>query len=511
VNQTIIPIAHPKEAIPVYRTWYDYHGDIFVSVICNGNRKSYIRRKADSEGQIKTDVEMCFWHWDWQYSKIEATYGIPKSGIRTYEIVIDHESEKHRIDSLVNNIAIEFQHSLGVSIEEMNLRFKAHFAMGYIPYLVLDFTDIEYEALKKAQFSFISLEFFGYYGTKQFENKAKKWTHSTYYKNQTLFFDFKDVLVRPAPDIKKYFVYDREKFILSLCNLENELEIQIDEYQKNKKEQDRTSREYQVRELDRKERAKAKAYDNLKNQTKLLISENKTFKYFNECYKDETLSKYFDKLKFDVIIKNTHKCSNSPYIVYHHIFKLYDNPDNIPHFILEYKTHLSEKDNKYQFAEIIIHKLIDNKEIWSAKLIKRVGEKPKLLLRTFELFYGFLHSFKFPAYNEYDEYGKLIRSDYYIFNHKIDNKQTLSSLSDYYDLGGYFNDPFIEPEQVKYYEMLIDTIQNKDDWGIIRAYIQNDYYLNEGFWNKDLRKEYFEYNGLNPIYLDNFLNLKHFL
>lgn len=511
MKQTIIPINNPNEAIPIYRTWYDYHGDIFVSVICHNKKKSHIRRKADSEGQNKTDTELCFWHSDWQYSKIESAHGIPKSGIRTYEIVIDHDNEKHRIDSLVNNIAIEFQHSLGVSIDEMNLRFKAHSANGYIPYIVLDFTDFEYEALKKAHFSFISLEFYGDLGTKHLENKANKWTASTYYKHQNLFLDFKDVMVRPAPEIKNYLVYEREKFILSLCDLEEELEIQKREYKKRKEEQDRISWEAKVHENDRKDRAKTKAYERLINQTKLEIEANKAFKYFNECYKDEALSKYFDKLKFDIIIKETFKLSYPPYIVYHHIFKLYDNPDNIPNFILEYKTHFSEKENKYQFAEIIIQKHVENREIWTAKLIKRIGEKPKLRLRTFELFYGILHSFTFPAYKEYDESGKLIRSDYYIFNHKIENEQTHKTLRDYYDIGGYFNDPFLEPEERANYEKLMDTIQDKDDWGIICAYIQNDYYLHEGFWNKDLRKQYFEYYSLNTIYLGNFLTLKYLL
>ena len=102
-----------SNAIPKYGIWYKYQDILWVSVIYSDNsRKSHLRRKSKPNCNLnKIDNEMCLWHSDWQFQKLEGLYGLGKTGIKTYEIVVKHEDEIHRIDSVVDNIAVEFQHT----------------------------------------------------------------------------------------------------------------------------------------------------------------------------------------------------------------------------------------------------------------------------------------------------------------------------------------------------------------------------------------------------------------
>ena len=84
-----------KDATPAKGQWYEYHGDIFVSVIPLKN-KPHIRRKV-SEMSNKKDNSTSQWHLAWQYEIIEAKYGKSAGGERTYEIPIRHQGELHYI------------------------------------------------------------------------------------------------------------------------------------------------------------------------------------------------------------------------------------------------------------------------------------------------------------------------------------------------------------------------------------------------------------------------------
>lgn len=144
MERPIIDIKDFTKGIPKYHTWYRYYDDIFVSVIYNNNRKSHLRIKNSNDNtKPKTDNKMCFWHSDWQYTKVENKYGKAKTGEKTYEITEYYNDEIHRIDSVIGTIAVEFQHTLEVSVNEMDSRFNAHKALNYIPYLVLDLTEFE--------------------------------------------------------------------------------------------------------------------------------------------------------------------------------------------------------------------------------------------------------------------------------------------------------------------------------------------------------------------------------
>ena len=127
-----------KECIPKKGIWYNHLGTIFISVMRKSN--PYIRRKSITKDN-KRDNELSEWHRVWQYDRIESKYGVEKYGEKSYERTIKVDGENHRIDSIVENIAIEFQHTLSVEIEEMNSRFKAHSKFGFQPYLVIDLTN----------------------------------------------------------------------------------------------------------------------------------------------------------------------------------------------------------------------------------------------------------------------------------------------------------------------------------------------------------------------------------
>ena len=141
MNQKIIETTNLEKEIPEYRTWFRLNEDvIFISVIypSSTNRNSHFRRKTKPKtNQNKKDNDMCFWHSDWQFSKIENEFGVEKTGDKTYEITVKFNEEVHRIDSVVKNIAIEFQHTLSVSLNEMESRFVAHSALGYTPYFLV--------------------------------------------------------------------------------------------------------------------------------------------------------------------------------------------------------------------------------------------------------------------------------------------------------------------------------------------------------------------------------------
>ena len=201
-KREIIELDNFKNAIPKKKTWYKYFDDTFVSVICTEGRTSHMRNKSQKDYKF-IDNRMCYWHCHWQYELIEAVYGNQEKNIKTYEKIIFHNDEKHIIDSVVNNISIEFQHTLSVSIEEMDSRWHSQRHHNYLPFLVLDFTEFLSPAFFKEEFQYsynsiknllksISKD------TTEFKiaKRLLKWTNSEYFKSGNLFIHFEDEMVR---------------------------------------------------------------------------------------------------------------------------------------------------------------------------------------------------------------------------------------------------------------------------------------------------------------------------
>jgi hypothetical protein len=236
--------------LPQKGVWYSYYDELFVSVVPDNYRRAYIRRKARLT-ENKADNKMCKWHFEWQYKKIESQYGIPISGKKTFEISVNFDGERHIVDSVVNNIALEFQHSLNVTIEEMDKRYYAHIGNGLVPYLLLDFTHYNFQSSfnEAANYTFDL-----YYVCKMHPNKIasgyapgpssiyrklKKWANCKYFENNRLFIEFADIIIRPLNrKIRKDQVYNYDRYLSYACgqfnkeifNLESELNVKTKPY-----------------------------------------------------------------------------------------------------------------------------------------------------------------------------------------------------------------------------------------------------------------------------------------
>ncbi len=236
MKRPIIKIKEFKEAIPKKYTWYSYHEDLFVSVIRTKGAKSYVRRKCILDS--KKDNSMSQWHQEWQYNLIEERYGMNQTGRKSYEILTS--DKEHRIDSVVDNIAIEFQHTLSVSIDGMDTRFVCHSDDGYLPILVIDFTNYNFSQYEESiqllsdkkcgeLTKIISQDY-----VKLVNKKVKKWLDSKYYYDNNLFVDFKDYIVRFTNKFQRgYLKYSKDDYLNNLqdivhnfkavCLFENEL------------------------------------------------------------------------------------------------------------------------------------------------------------------------------------------------------------------------------------------------------------------------------------------------
>lgn len=209
-----VKVSSYKDCIPKKGVWYEYAGTIFISVMLKS--KPYIRRKSRIDDN-KTDNSMSEWHLNWQYGVIEINYGFEQYQIKSFEHPIIVENEKHIIDSKVENLAIEFQHTLSVDIEEINSRYNAHLNYGLTPYLVIDLTSYNYQDFKHP-----------YYFEFKLRKKLQKWIECGYAQNNNLFLDLEDTIVRiiNTPGIDSYKI-EKGYFTDNLLNLEKDLSDKI--------------------------------------------------------------------------------------------------------------------------------------------------------------------------------------------------------------------------------------------------------------------------------------------
>ncbi len=302
---------------------------------------------------------MCDWHWEWQYERIEKRYGIEICGERTFEKVISVDEIIHRIDNVTGMIAIEFQHTLSVSIDEMDSRFHAHKKYGYTPYLVIDFTSYSYEDV------FESIKYcdsnYRVCRDKLLANKIKKWKGTCYAQENNLFIDLSDCMVRIVDCLKdKSMKLSVQHFTDNLSSLEDELRICCED------EADRINCERQLQleqELkarlmgEEKEREKAEKQRLETEMAQKRAADRARERYYQKKFNDPEF-KFFRKCFEDAEVK--------PHVVPH------------DHEIFEYWSHTYTEDDDVMPGYIEKHheyKSTESKFSIIYKVIMKVDEK----------------------------------------------------------------------------------------------------------------------------------------
>lgn len=321
----ITQIIRIEQAIPRKGEWFDYYGDIFVSVVPVHNR-SHIRRKVVIQDG-KKDNKMSEWHLKWQYEFIEGKYGVPVSGKKTYEIEINVNGETHRIDSLVlDAIAIEFQHTLSVDLDEMDSRAKAHKSGAFLPYLVIDLTEFKHIDFQN--------------DNNTLSRKLKKWRSSKYYKLSNLFIDFEDKMVRLSSEvIDGYVQYKRVDFIDRLMDLEDDLLKYKEEKRLISIELEKQRAEDELRKNEWAEFYAQRDRQEIRDENRTAKFADPNFEYFRRCYRNKVIRPYVLKYAKDFFDNKT------------------SNKDFGKH--QQNKYHLySSRDNEFQIQYINVMKVV---------------------------------------------------------------------------------------------------------------------------------------------------------
>ena len=486
--RTIVDIQSISEAIPKYRIWYRFYEDIFISVICLGNRKSYIRRKTAFQG-IKMDNPMCAWHSDWQYKCIEYNYGLETGNTKTYEIVVEHEGETHRIDSLIDTIAIEFQHSLEVSLNEIDSRFIAHKALGYTPYLMLDFTDFSF-ATTFSKFTDLSSKNIEFYMASyksndviiSFIKKVRKWLNSKYFNNENLFLDFSDQIVRLTPHLKcKILKYSNEKFIKNLLCLEDDIQ---NELTKEKKQLDfEKVLKAQEREKADAERA-AEVKRKIKENREEVKSSNR-FSWYRKCLQNNLIKRALQSiLDYEVYVKyQFYESKDGNISRKYHVYNLFPSAYFDPVVEIQYVVNSIRKDDSYEFLYSEIN-LIKKEGEGFLRYVFEQKPKQKIQFKSKRLEYvkGILHSTSSQALCLYNEKGKIVANEYYLFNTKV-TKEEWDLLSTYYEIGGFPDE--VNDTQKLALKNIMEVIERNDTHDFRRYFYQNDFPMN-------VRKKYYD-------------------
>lgn len=480
MNQKIIETANLEKEIPQYGTWFRLHGDvIFVSVIypSNANRNSHFRRKTKPKtNQNKKDNEMCLWHSTWQFSKIENEYGLEKTGDKTYEITVKFNEEIHRIDSVVKNIAIEFQHTLSVSVNEMESRYVAHNALGYTPYLLLDFTGYSAKntILRISKFNCKKLmEYIHTYNKDeifvQFLKLIKKWLNTKYHRNKNLFLDFDDYIIRFVPNgANTIYKYEREFFIKNLLQLETVLE----ESEENTKKLIAKKKE--------EEELKLKLYLKQEKEDKIAKNKEDVFKSRDYHYYRKCKSNKYVKKAIHNTLGNPEYVSYSlkqdEHLGYHrkiHIYRLYSSLESNPQLEIQYSVIGIYKNKEYSFfqSDIEVIKKTGQNNTGIKRLILRQKLKQPLRLIAIrnEIVKGYLHSLNDYALYSYNEKEKIENKEYFIFNKNM-TKAIFNELSEYFSTFGHLDIENNEAQRV------LENIYTEDKYryNFIECIMQND-------------------------------------
>jgi hypothetical protein len=310
-----IKIKQFKDCVPEKGKWYNHCGTVFISVMRKS--KPYVRRKSVPSDN-KQDNDLSEWHRVWQYENIELNYGSEQLGVKSYEVTINVDNKDHRIDSLVKNIAIEFQHTLSVDLDEMDSRYYAHSKYGLIPYLVIDLTHFSIEDFKTS------------YNSKSkniLKTKLNKWLNSKHAKSNRMFIDLKDGMIRIVNSINKgYLEINREYFIQYLLKLEkilaNEIKTDQERIFLEKEEKIKHRREAKLRSINKeKERFYHEKFD------------NPDFKFYRFCFANPIIKPYtlpHNDERFEYYVDSDNK---NGYIEKWHTYHSLDSD-----FCIQYKT-----------------------------------------------------------------------------------------------------------------------------------------------------------------------------
>lgn len=330
-----IEIKYYKECIPKKGIWYNHLGTVFISVMRKS--KPYVRRKSINNDN-KKDNELSEWHRVWQYDRVESEYGVEKFGEKSYEKTITIDNENHRIDSVVENIAIEFQHTLSVDLDEMNSRYKAHSKFGFLPYLVIDLTNHSLDSFELLKCS----------------STYKKWSNCKYAISNNLFLDLKDGMIRIVKSFENIsYKIEKDYFLKNLPNLENELfdKIKIAELFL-KREEIIEKRKLRIQES--KELIRLLKEKNKEEWIRKKREEKEKERYYHRKRDDEDF-KYYRKCLSNPIIEPYLKPYDYEMFDYHSLSEIEDN--------IIYKSHWYDSNNSRINIEYITVTEIIKEEI----------------------------------------------------------------------------------------------------------------------------------------------------
>ena len=396
------------------------------------------------------------------------------SGKKTYEISETYKGEIHRIDSVVQSLAIEFQHTLEVSINEMESRYLAHKALGYTPYLVLDFTN--YSAgetlLKIKNFSAKKIQSYLFDFSRNemvlgFLKKIRKWFESQYYINGNLFIDFADQIIRFTPQLSvKFIKIEKLYFLNSLLFLEK---LVVDERNKEKALFELKIQQDQI-ELDNKMdqwllRRDLKIYQNKKE-----IENDKDFEYYRRCLQNNIIRKALEDLySVDYVGYKSYFMKENDIFKKYHIYSIFRCSGSAPEIEIQYVTNSKVEGKKFEYlyTEINMIKAIDN----GLRRFTFILNQRNIMLLTskrFEFVKGILHSTSHPALLTFDENGKLISKEYFLFNVNV-KKEEFDVLAEYYELNHYTSN-----EKWNELEALRKKINDEDKFDFAKYFYQRD-------------------------------------
>jgi hypothetical protein len=469
----IIVIDNLKYAVPKKNIWYKYYNDIFISAV-GENNKHHIRLKNE-ERIKKTDIKNNKWHTDWQYQIIETKYGLSVSNSRTYEISFLHNNERHQIDSLIGNIAIEFQHTLSVSTDEMDSRFIAQRAQGYMPYLVLDYTEKKSfkerfndslrnvnnnpDNIDLSPFNIKVLASNDFYHS--IRKDFAKWIRCEYFENNNLFIEFSDIIIRLIKRSQNMFiVFQKNTFIDKL--------LEFEDYSNSIIQQEIVSFEHEKQlkiEVEQKRKARIQEQSNReieRNRNRKLI--DKDFNLYRICRADQIILQVFpdvesENIEYEAVpskIENgiTQKT---------HSYTSLDSP-----FELHYTTYSKIENDKYNFLyAIIVLKRLSKFEVQTFTF-KKSKVISNIITRKIELYPGFLHSANYCALREYD--NRTTKSDkFYLFNTLVEDENDWKNLRLYFlDVQIYAHDEDFHQQ----YSNLIQEIENNDFLNLRQFYFE---------------------------------------
>jgi hypothetical protein len=153
----------------------------------------------------------------------------------------------------------------------------------------------------------------------------------------------------------------------------------------------------------------------------------------------------------------------------YHIYSIFRCADSAPEIEIQYVTNSKVEGKKFEYlyTEINMIKAIDN-GMRRFTFFLNQGNKMLLTSKRFEFAKGFLHSTSHPALLTFDENGKLISKEYFLFNVNV-KKEEFDILAEYYELNLYTSN-----EKWKELEGLRKKIEGEDKFDFAKCFYQRD-------------------------------------